>query len=169
MYTYVICLDMSTETIPFQLISDPISKELCATYHLQSGDSLLKYRSQPKILIRNTTLPGYCQNVIGDGNCVYRAVCFSIAGSDLSYMQLKQKTALELAKNRCNFVHIPEEEIEGLIEEAQQNGEYGEVRHLIALSVVLKIKIYVFNRSSRPPQWDTILAVLKPKCSPIQV
>ena len=160
---------MSTGTLPFQLISDDISKELCTEHQLQSGDSLLKYRSQHKITIRNTTLPGYCQKILGDGNCLYRAVCFAIAGSDISFMKLKQMTALELEINCGNFVHIPENLIRGLIKEAEQNGAYGEVRHLIALSAAMKIKIYVFNRSSRPPQWDTILAVLKRKCRPIQV
>ena len=129
----------------------------------------MEYRSQPKILIRNTRLPGYCENILGDGNCLYRAVCFAIAVSDESYMKLKQMTALELQINRSNFVHIPKKLIKGLIQEATQNGAYGEVRLLIALSAALKIKIYVFNRTSRPPQWDTILAVLKHKCRPIQV
>ena len=129
----------------------------------------MEYRSQPKILIRNTRLPGYCENILGDGNCLYRAVCFAIAGSDESYMQLKHKTALELQINCGNFVHIPENKIQKLIRSAKRRGAYGEVRHLIALSVALKIKIYVFNRSSRPPQWDTIFAVLNPGCHPIQV
>ena len=162
-------LDMSNATIPFQLISHSISQELCSEFQLQSEELLLEYRSQLKIIIRNTTFPTYYQQIYGDGNCLYRAVCFSIAGSDNSYMQLKQKTASELQKNCGNFEHIPANFIKSLIKEAEQNGAYGEVRHLIALSAALKIKIYVFNRSTRPPQWDTILAVLKPECHPIQV
>ena len=126
----------------------------------------MEYRSEPKILIRNTRFPGYCENIFGDGNCLYRAVCVAIAGSDESYMQLKQKTALELQTNSGNFVHIPEDKIQKLIRSAKRRGAYGEVRHL---SVAFKIKIYVFNRSSRPPQLDTIFAVLTPGCHPIQV
>ena len=160
---------MATKEISFQIISATISNELCDKYYLQSGDSLMQYRFQPRVVIQNTRLPGFCENVLGDGNCLYRSVCLAIAGSDQSYMQLKQQTAFELHINRSNLVHIPEANIDSLIKSAKRQGVYGEVRHLIALSVALKIKIYLFNRSRRPPQWETIIAVLKPECHPIQV
>ena len=76
--------------------------------------------------------------------------------------------------NRRNFAYIAEEIIDGLIHSALLEGAFGEdawseESHLIALSVALRIRIYLFNRLWTPAQWEKISADLNSNCVPVQV
>ena len=75
--------------------------------------------------------------------------------------------------NQNNFALIDEDKIEAFIKSALLDGSSGvnpweEQSHLIALSVALHIRIYVFNVLWNP-QWETISGDLKFNCVPVQV
>ena len=160
---------MSGEEISFGLIPEDMSADLCQEFQLERGDLFSEYRSQPSIQIPNTTAPNVCGEVIGDGNCLYRAICLAISGSETSYNQLRQMTALELNINRRNFANIPEDTIQELIDSALTDGDWGQESHIIALSLALRIRIYVFNRIRQPSRWDPIFITFKPNCDFDQV
>ena len=160
---------MSGEQISFCLIPEEKSAEICQEFHLERGNLFAEYRVQPLIQIPNTTPPNVCGDVRGDGNCMYRAICLSISGSERSYTELRRLIAVQLNINRHNFVDIDEDLVQDLIDSAQRNGDWGELSHLIALSVAIRIPIYVFNRLRIPPRWETVPTELKPNCDPVKV
>ena len=160
---------MSGEQISFCLIPEDKSAELCKEFHLERGDLFAEYRFQPSIQIPNTTPPNVCGDVRGDGNCLYRAICLSISGSERSYKELRYLTAVQLNINRRNFANIPEDKIQELIDSALTDGDWGQESHIIALSLALRIRIYVFNRIRKPPRWDPIFITFKPNCDFDQV
>ena len=160
---------MSAEQISFCLIPEDKSAELCQEFKLERGDLFSEYRFQPSIQIPNTTAPNVCGEVRGDGNCLYRAICLAISGSETSYNQLRQMTALELNINRRNFANIPEDKIQELINSALTDGDWGEESHIIALSLALRIRIYVFDRIRKPSRWDPIVITFKPNYDFVQV
>ena len=160
---------MSHNQIQFRVIPKETSSLLCNEFDLQKGNLYSEYRSQTSKQIDITCPPDVCGDVGKDGNCLYRAICLEISGSEVSYRQIKQWTASSLDDHRDDFVAIGEDQIDKLIESAQADGVYGEESHLIALSVCIRIPIYVFNRTWTPPQWDTMSTELKPNCHPIQV
>ena len=123
----------------------------------------------PLLTIDNTVPPNVCGEVAGDGNCLYRAVCLSISGSEVSFDEIKLLTAESLEEHRRDFVDIGEVAIGDLIEEALSDGAYGEQSHLIALSVRLRILIYVFNPLWTFPAWATMSTELNPTCDLVEV
>ena len=149
---------MNLQQIPFRLISDQMGAALCTEYHMpdQNFNAFAQYRSAPFQIIDNMQPPAVSENVRGDGNCMYRAVSLAISGSEENYIQLKQLTASELDIHRYNFDDIGDNEIDNLIKRAKAPGRWGEESHLIALSVALRIRIYVFNHVWNPPRWDTM-------------
>ena len=76
---------------------------------------------------------------------MYRAVCLSISGSEVSFEQIKQFNAESLEEHRRDFAKIDEEHINDLIESALTDGAYGEESHLFDLSVRLRIPIYIID------------------------
>ena len=100
---------------------------------------------------------------------VYTEQSLELSGTEVNYLQLKQLTVFELTRNRHNFVDIDEDLVQVLIDSAQRDGDWGELSHLIALSVVIRILIYVFNRLRIPARWKTVPTELKPNCDPVQV
>ena len=168
--------------IDFRVIPKAESVYLSAEFTLHKGLLYSNYRSEPLIpgddtsppnipllTIDNTVPPNVCGDVAGDGNCLYRAVCLSISGSEVSFDEIKLLTAESLEEHRRDFVNIGEEAINDLIEEALTDGAYGEQSHLIALSVRLRIPIYVFNPLWTPPAWATMSTELNPNCDPVEV
>ena len=144
--------------IDFRVIPKAESASLSDEFDLKQNILYSDYRSQPSVLydntspqtkplitIDNTVPPTVCENVAGDGNCLYRAVCLSISGSEVSFEQIKQLTAESLEEHRHDFAMIDEDEINDLIERALTDRVFGEQSHLFALSVRLRIPIYVFN------------------------
>ena len=156
-------------SINFCVIPKAESAALCIELNLQQGILYSEYRSKPLIHIDNTCPPNVVGNVYGDGNCLYRAICLEISGSEISYKQIKQLTVFELTRNRHNFVYIDKDLVQDLIDSAERDGDWGELSHLIALSVAIRIPIYVFNRHRVPPRWETVPTELKPNCDPVQV
>ena len=78
-------------------------------------------------------------------------------------------TAESFEQHRRNFAMIDEDEIDDLIERARTDRVFGKQSHLIALSVRLRIPIYVFNPLWTPPAWATMSTELKPTCDPVEV
>lgn len=160
---------MSQQQINFSIISNALSVALCNEYHMLRGERFADHRAQIHRLIANTFLPTVFGEVIGDGNCLFRAVDLQITGSEHNYEILKYLTAQELRRNRHNFVAIPEDDIAKLIEVVEAPHEWGEFSHLIVLSIALRIPISVFDRSRQPPIWETIRGQLNEGCAPVQV
>ena len=121
------------------------------------------------LLIINTVPPNVCGDVAGDGNCLFRAVCLLISCSEVSFELIKLFTAESLEEHRRDFVSIGEDAIVDLIEEALTDGAYGKQSYLIALSVRLRIPIYVFNPLLIPPTWATMFTELNYTCDPVEV
>ena len=168
--------------IDFRVIPKAESVFISAEFNLHQGILYSDYRSKPLIpgddtsppnipllTIDNTVPPNVCGDVAGDGNCLYRAVCLSISGSEVGFELIKLLTAESLEEHRHDFVNIGEDAIDDLIEEALTDGAYGEQSHLIALSVRLRISIYVFNPLWTPPAWATMSTELSPNCDPVEV
>ena len=168
--------------IDFRVIPKAESVYLSAEFNLHQGILYSDYRSEPLIpgddtspptipllTIENTVPPNVCGNVAGVGNCLYRAVCLSISGSEVSFEQIKLLIAESLEEHRRDFVNIGEDAIDDLIEEALTDGAYGEQSHLIAISVRLRIPIYVFNPLWTPPAWATMSTELNPNCASVEV
>ena len=168
--------------INFRVIPKAESDFLSTEFYLRQGLLYSDFRSQPSIpndnnspptipliTIANTVLPDVCGNVAGDGNCMYRAVCLAISGSEVSFRQIKELTAESLTEHRRDFAKIDEKNIDTLIARARRDGAYGEEFHLFALSVRLRTPIYVFNRILHPPEWETMSTELNPNCDPVQV
>ena len=165
---------MSGQQIKFCIIQKDISDDLCKEFHFKQDTMFSQYRDIPSINIPTKCVPKIIGNVVGDGNCLYRSVSLSISGTQDNHKKLREKTATELHMNRKNFAYIAEEKIDGLIHSALLEGAFGEdawgeESHLIALSVALRIRIYLFNRLWTPPQWETISADLNSNCVPVQV
>ena len=100
---------------------------------------------------------------------MYRSVCLLLSGSEVSYEQIKLLTAESLEEHRRDFVNIGEDAIADFIEEALTDRAYGEQSHLIALSVRLRISIYVFNPIWIPPATATMFTELNPTCDEVEV
>ena len=178
---YLIEQNNQVTSINFRVIPKAESDFLSTEFYLRQGNLYSDFRSQPSILnditspptiplitIENTVSPTVCGNVIGDGNCLYRAVCLSISGSEVSFERIKELTVKSLETHRREFAHIDEDIVDNLIEEARTDGAWGEQSHLIALSVGLRIPIYVFNWILNPPKWET-MSTLQPTCAPVEV
>ena len=98
------------------------------------GTLYFDYHSKPLITINKSSPPPLCGNVLGDCNCLYRAVCLSISDSKVSFEQIKQFTAKSIEEHRRDFAKIDDEHINDLIESALTDGDYGEKFHLFAFS-----------------------------------
>ena len=61
------------------------------------SDSL--YRSKFSIQIFKFTHPKYTHDVKGVGNCTYKAVCYSISGTEISFKKIKILAADEIHEN----------------------------------------------------------------------
>ena len=105
---------MSANQLDFCLIPKKEMRPLCREFELTQRILYSDYHSQPLITIDKYCLPASCGDVLGDGNCLYRAVCLSISGSEVSFEQIKQLTADSLKEHRRDFAKIDEEHINDL-------------------------------------------------------
>ena len=165
---------MSSQQIEFCIIPKQISNELCTEFRLKQDTIFSQYRDIPPMQIATTCPPKVFGTVVGDGNCLYRAVSLSLSGTQDNHRKLREMTATELHLNRRNYFHIDEDEVQGLIDSALLDGAvgekaWGEQSHLIALSVALRVQIYLFNSLWTPPLWETISSRLKSNCVSVQV
>ena len=106
-------------------------------------------------------------SVLGDGNCLYRAVSRSICGNESLHVLIRLKTAIEIITNRkfydtgrrsyedlINDNRIVITEYKKLVEDTLKLGSYSEMIHIYAISAVLKVPV----RSYYPPQLQPELA-----------
>ena len=84
---------MSDQQIEFCIIPQEISDDLCNKFQLKQDSKFSQYRDSSSIQIANTCEPTVFGNVVGDGNCLYRAVSLPISGTQDNHKKLREKTA----------------------------------------------------------------------------
>ena len=121
---------------------------------------------QPALLERLNPL-----YVVGDGNCVNRAVSRALSGDEIQHGLLRLKTALEIVSNKisnrkyydtsmrtyCDLIkdnRIIVSRYNKLIKDSIQLGAYSEMIHMYVLSAALNMPI----RSYYPPQMSPELS-----------
>ena len=145
--------------LDFHKVSLPCIDGSSLNYDLNDIDAvsmeiLLKYH--PAYIEENVPL-----TIVGDGNCLYRAVSRKMTGSELYHKVLRLEAALELiifrekydpsSKNKLPFVsdsRIITSNVDKLIQDAVKLGSYSELAHMYAISSSLSRPI----RSYYPPQ-----------------
>ena len=106
-------------------------------------------------------------SVLGDGNCLYRAISRSLCGNENLHMLIRLKTAIEIIINRkyydtgrrsyvdlINDNRIIVTDYKKLVEDTLKLGSYSEMIHIYAISAVLNVPL----RSYYPPQLQPELA-----------
>ena len=106
-------------------------------------------------------------SVLGDGNCLYRAISRSLCGNENLHTLIRLKTATEIIINRkyydtgrrsyvdlINDNRIIVTDYKKLVEDTLKLGSYSEMIHIYAISAVLNVPI----RSYYPPQLQPELA-----------
>ena len=145
--------------LDFHKVSLPCIDGSSLNYDLNDIDAvsmeiLLKYH--PAYIEENVPL-----TIVGDGNCLYRAVSRKMTGSELYHKVLRLEAALELiifrekydpsSKNKLPFVSVSRiitSNVDKLIQDAVKLGSYSELAHMYAISSSLSRPI----RSYYPPQ-----------------
>ena len=103
----------------------------------------------------------YPASVVGDGNCIYRAVSRALSGTENYHSLLRLKTSLEIILNRQFYDHksktykdlicdnrVIVSDYEKLVQDSIVLGSYAELAHIYALSASIGKPI----RSYFPPQ-----------------
>ena len=85
--------------------------------------------------------------VVGDGNCLFRAVCQSAFGSDTMHLTVWQNVCDHLIKNQNRFEEAMEEgtDIKDYISKMLIDGEWGGYVELVAFSELYNIHIQVYG------------------------
>ena len=85
--------------------------------------------------------------VVGDGNCLFRAICQSAFGSDSMHLTVRQNVCDHLIKNQNRFEEAMEEgtDIKDDISKMLIDGEWGGYVELVAFSELYNIQIQVYD------------------------
>ena len=85
--------------------------------------------------------------VVGDGNCLFRAICQSAFGSDSMHLTFRQNMCDHLIKNQNRFEEAMEEgtDIKDYISKMLIDGEWGGYVELVAFSELYNIQIQVYD------------------------
>ena len=110
------------------------------------------------ILVNQLPPPTAVRDVRSDGSCLYRAVSLSISGLEDGYRELRFQTAAILHTRRAYILALDiQADIDRLISEALTDGGsgfWGNVYHILALTVVTRVPINVLNYCYNPPVWE---------------
>ena len=126
-------------------------------------DHEIDLQSQSVLQMFHPALLGdfYPASVVGDGNCMYRAVSRALSGTENHHVLLRLNTALEIILNRQYYDtksktykdlicdnRVIVSDYHKLVRDSVMLGSYSELAHIYALSASIKSPI----RSYLPPQ-----------------
>ena len=130
-----------------KLLTDTVRRKICRELDLdfvqenqQSNKSFLE--------IENTTF--HCQNIKGDGNCLFRAVSYCVTGSEDNHGAIRQATCKYLLENEGNFKSLQRNVNISMNEYMQishmnENGTWATEMEIIGIAAMLKINVYTFS------------------------
>ena len=85
--------------------------------------------------------------IIGDGNCLFRAICQSAFGSDYMHLTVRQNACDYLIKNQNRFEEAMEEgtDIKDYISKMLMDSEWSGYVELVAFSKLNNIQMQVYD------------------------
>ena len=106
------------------------------------------------------------RNVYGDGNCLFRAVCVGLFGTETRYAELRQVAVEYIRSNRALFADYflstgtfanTQEHMDVELNNLSQNGVYAGYECILALSMVYRRNIYITQGGSTGNRVSTIV------------
>ena len=147
----------------FRILSQDLCKYICFVQHpsLQFYErSLNDFRNTEIINCSRFVFPDQTKQITGDGNCLFRAVSFIVTGSELNYMSFRVIAAKELKEHYIYYENMEADFLVNLLEITNtdrawdiREGPNAAQYKLQALSIALRVRIFVFNRFLNVPEW----------------
>jgi len=125
---------------------------------------LLQPQTHPTSMTRNTTQESECLNaelkpkglyirtVLGDGNCLFRAVADQIANKESNYKVYRDLAIRLISKNKRLFQMFLEESesIDEYITEITKDGKWSGYFEIVALSEALGVEFCIHMKEKEP-------------------
>jgi hypothetical protein len=89
-------------------------------------------------------------DVNGDGNCLFRAICHQLYGSDRNHLQLRSQAVDYIQNKKDEFTPFLEEQIDKYVIRMSKSGVYGGNLELVAISKLMNLNIVIYQAQSAP-------------------
>ncbi|KAE9417643.1 hypothetical protein Angca_002403 [Angiostrongylus cantonensis] len=135
-------------TLIFRPVQEECQKKWCSLFGLRyvGSPDLRKHTFGNEIEFSGRDIPQCCE-VRGDGNCLFRALCWWITGgNDSQYFILREKLVHFISRHRkifANLLQSPQEMNVHLLR-MSEDGEWGTQVELVAAACFLGVNIYTF-------------------------
>ena len=132
---------------------------------LVEDSDIVQYNNQPTDVARRRALPSpflrhlHPVNTIGDGDCFYRAISFSLFGSQTFFLLIRIAILLDVLENEPGYRHFTtqtrtEDDYERLVYTVSTLGEWAGDAALYAASKILRRAIHLFGEFPNAPIED---------------
>ena len=103
----------------------------------------------------NKRVPSSLHHIVGDGNCLFRAVSYVVSGSQEYHAKLRRLTIAKMQDMGTKFKKITGQNVTKYVQETKMNqlGVWGTDVEIFALSALLKTYIFVFLSNERTISW----------------
>jgi hypothetical protein len=103
----------------------------------------------------NLALPNgkYRHPIIGDGNCLFRSICFALSGHQNQYSEYRKNAVDYIVNHSSDFKDdiylMRKKSVTEYAQDMRKNGVYGEDIMIIALCLSLEISITVYQKDAQ--------------------
>ena len=132
--------DPSIPDIVFQTLSSTWQMCLCSLLGLQIVCNLYSDLSLARQI--SAFHPPTAQPVIGDGNCLFRAICYPLTGSEDMHLHLRGLIC-DVIEQNSHFLSVPQDYIQ--TSNMRISGVWGTEVEIFAIASLLRCNIYVYS------------------------
>ena len=112
--------------------------------HKKMKDSGFSHQSSQHELIMNQKFERI--DILGDGNCLFRAILCCLIGDDSGHMDLRNDICDHILENRNQYANfIYDQNIEDYIKKMRKDGVWGDHLELVVASTILRFNFVVYK------------------------
>lgn len=142
----VVFIQNEMEKFRFCPMKEDLKQELCNILGIQYTQNSRNYEIPTRLLGK----PSVSTQIIGDGNCFFRAISYSLTDTENYYKEVSGAICQHLLENKEDFVTFlrsNDVSIESHVSAMMQDGNWATELEILSLAHMLSVDIFTYSES----------------------